>query len=131
MLAQLAAASGRSLHLSSEQSLRLTLRDAQGVRLLDVHAEAGTALELRLPANKGLTAEELVTRAERPSYIERAVPDGSQLLGALPIQPLQQSPRGESPLFQSLFAAPFGKHAVIAAGPRARAPGLADRRKRT
>ena len=111
-LVRLPGTSARRLMLGSERT-RLTVRDARGVRLLDIHKEAGTSGSLLLPAHGALAAEQVLAGTERPEVFERALPEGEAelQLSALAPAPLRERTRGEPPLFSALFAEPFGREA--------------------
>lgn len=101
----------RELHLDGGEHRRLTLRDGRGVRILDVHKEAGTELQLHLPAGTAITASERIGGPERPAWIDRELPEGQEHLAGLSARPAAHSGRGEPPLFSLLFAEPFGRRA--------------------
>jgi hypothetical protein len=98
------------------QPRRLTIRDELGVRVADVHQEAGTALRLSLPSDRGeLGVYEEVDGGERPRLVFHAWPVGFRGdLGAVPESEPSASPRGENQVFSSLFRKPFGKTAFAA-----------------
>jgi hypothetical protein len=111
LLAQLPAASGRRLLLRGERDQRLTLRDPQGVRLMDIHREAGTPFTLVLPSGIALSAQERIAGSERPEWVDRDIPEGEHVFSELEPRALPQSSRGEPPLFNMLFADAFGRRA--------------------
>lgn len=116
VIAELPSLSERRLLLGGERAHRLTVRDRYGVRLLDVHQEAGTALTLSLPPGHGLSAQQRVQLAERPEYVELALPErGEQHVDALEARPAERLGRGEPPLFGMLFSEPYGKEAFARA----------------
>jgi hypothetical protein len=105
---------------------RLTVRDAQGVRVADLHTEAGASLALRLPGGP-LGAFELVAAGPgqaRPQLLFRPVPEGQSQLDELAPQAPTLASRGEAPVFEALFRDPFGPQAYQAylAQPPAEAP---------
>jgi len=110
-------ASTHLLKIEAAGARRLTLRDAQGVRLLDLNKEDGTPLTLSLPAEHVAIYEQTPGK-ERPLVSVRDF-DGS----AGPVAALDELPRiepgltarGEAPVFAALFASPFGARAFAVA----------------
>jgi hypothetical protein len=78
---------------------------------MDINQEAGTAFSLTLPSGVGLSAQERIRGGERPELLDREIPEGENRLSELAPRPIAQSGRGEPPLFNMLFAEPFGKRA--------------------
>jgi hypothetical protein len=116
-------ASGRRLHLPAAGGRRLTLRDAQGVRVLDVHKEDATGLSLFLPDALGTLGifEEVhpavASAGARPEVRYRSFPLGADLrLELAPSEPSPLVARGDAPVFRSLFEQPFGQQALAAQG---------------
>ncbi len=111
-----AAPSGlRTLRSDGTKPRRLTIRDAQGVRLLDAHQEAGTPLTLVLPAGGAALElyERVMNESDRPTWVHRSIPpDFRGELDELSVSPEFTQPRGEAALFESLFSMPYGKEAV-------------------
>ncbi len=108
----------RLLTLAVTGALRLTLRDHQGVRVLDVHKEAGTALTLALPAGDLEIYETVVSSQGRPISSVRRY--DANLHGEIRLEALSETPpataaRGESPVFTGLFKSPFGVEAFTLA----------------
>jgi hypothetical protein len=99
----------RTLHLSKGTARRLTIRDSLGVRVMDVHKDAGAELILRLPAGTGeLGVYELITGGERPEIVFRTITTSTLSAAAPPAL----GARGEAPVFEKLFAEPFGPAAI-------------------
>jgi hypothetical protein len=122
LLAQLPAANDRKLLLGAEGNQRLTLRDPQGVRLMDVNKEAGTPLTLSLPPRVAVEVQQHIPGPERPAYVYRDIPEGEHQLSELPERAPARSARGEAALFEQLFAEPFGKRAFARVQAQASAP---------
>lgn len=98
---------------------RVTVRDAYGVRLLDVNKEAGGPLRLRLPVgDENLAIYETVQgghgQRTQIAYYEAPTVDASVGLVALTRQSPAVTSRGESPVFSQLFSEPFGPLAMRA-----------------
>ncbi|HTU60673.1 MAG TPA: hypothetical protein VMF89_19610, partial [Polyangiales bacterium] len=109
VIAELPRSAPRRLILGPDTRRRLTLRDHHGVRLLDLHKERGTSALLTLPPSAALSVQERVASAERPTLTDYALPDAGELqLEALHARTAEQQGRGEPPLFDMLFAEPFG-----------------------
>ncbi len=112
----------RRFELTDAGSLRLRLRDANGLPLLDVHTERGRPLRLALPeawatgsvVERSRTNEDGVT--ERLLPLLYGVPElpGTVTLAALTARDLQSAGRGPDETFQALFAQPFGPSALAA-----------------
>lgn len=97
------------LELTQGASARLTVRDAQGVRVLDVHSDGDRPMALVLPDDDGPY-----------EVLEHAVPPVlRQLNGGARVR-LEQTARmsadtiarGEAPVFSALFKSPFGGTAI-------------------
>ncbi len=111
--------SGHQLNLDAEKPRRLTVRDQNGVRVLDVHQEQGTVVNLNLPRmDTALTVHETVSgRGDRPANEVRVVDTqtaGSSNYDQLSAQYSTISTRGEAPVFRNLFASAFGRNAFRA-----------------
>lgn len=115
-----ARASGVTLNLAPGPELRLTVRDADEQPWVDLHKEAGASLSLRLPARWGARASVDLTDvgAAGPAARGRVTldlpsPDARVELASL--APATASPlaaRGPGDIFRSLYAQPFGPHAL-------------------
>ncbi len=106
-------APGQRLRVAAPGRRRLTLRDAEGVRVLDVHKDDGVALSLVV--ERELTVEEQRTGAtERPERLayNLAAAEGAELV-LVPSVPAA-APRGPEGIFRQLFAEPFGPAKVAA-----------------
>jgi hypothetical protein len=110
----------RRFELSDAASLRLRLRDANGLPLLDAHTEAARGLELMLPEAwaRGAVAERseggsqlAPTRPSRKLYTVPEAP-GTVTLAALQDLTPRSAVRGPDETFQTLFARPFGPAAL-------------------
>ncbi len=108
---------GRRLKLSGATAQRLTLRDAHGVRLLDLHRGAAGILTLWLPTSGTLELFERQRDPQgRPVMVVYSMPateqPGEWALDGLLSVPPALAQRGESPVFESLFATPFEAAAI-------------------
>jgi hypothetical protein len=120
-IATLQSMSGvRRFELSDAAGLRLRLRDANGLPLLDAHSERGRGVAVALPEAwaRGAVIERrpagLSLPNEQHARSWHAVPEGAELvtLAALAeVQP-QSTGRGPDETFQTLFAEPFGPLAL-------------------
>ncbi len=106
----------RAITVSSSGERRLTIRDNNGVRLLDAHKEGGTALTLHLPKRGRYTVEETRPAAgnKRPTRRVKVLgadtPSGD--LEALPLTQDASRARGTGgSAFGRLFARPHGRRA--------------------
>lgn len=112
----------RTLQVGAAGALRLTIRDRNGVRLLDANKEDGTALRLYVPTEEhDMQVEEVqapLRVTERPHVLVHTLPNDSQnlalMLDSLPSTQPNLSARGEAPVFSNLFQAPFGHNAFVA-----------------
>ncbi len=108
----------RSYTVDAAGARRLTLRDAQGVRLLDLNKEDGTAVRLSLPTQPvGVYERTSVDGRANVVFSEYdATSSGtpSSSLGAAPAL----AARGEAPVFAALFDKPFGRRALADAQAR-------------
>jgi hypothetical protein len=108
--------------------LRLTVRDAEGLRWADAYVEEGQVLTLRLPPSlRGpLEVERLHTAGPELGRVAAryALPrTGDVALAALQRLPGGDAARGVADAFRGLFARPFGPRALAAwAEERAAAP---------
>jgi hypothetical protein len=109
--ASLTTANARHLQIDAEGERRLTIRDAMGVRLLDVRKQDGTALQLLLPAIGVFEITETLTTSTQT----RAFAVASARLDDLPTEKSPVAFRGEAPIFQHLFERPFGSVAFAQA----------------
>ncbi|RKH13856.1 hypothetical protein D7V97_04580 [Corallococcus sp. CA053C] len=133
-----AVRSAVTLKMAAPSPVRLTLRDARGLRWVDVHQEAGVPLALRLPPGvaRGLEVE-LPSSPGGVRWVSGEVEPGASLeLANLTPAPAPPVPRGVQDQLRQLFATPFGPQA-LAAFERARSAGpvpvygisLADRER--
>lgn len=109
----------RRFELGDASSLRVRLRDANGLPLLDAHTEPAQPLALRMPEAwaRGATVErsgsngELTADAPRRFY---TIPDAPETVTLAALQDLtaRSAGRGPEETFQSLFARPFGPAAL-------------------
>lgn len=103
---------GAALRLSVDdpQSLRLSIRDARGLRWVDAHTEGGSPLTLSIPwevargmeverRTKDATATRLLAPDELPAQLE---------LGGLHLSSATRTARDANDQLQKLFDAPFG-----------------------
>lgn len=110
----------RRLELGDGSSLRIRLRDQNGLPLLDAHSERTLPLRLALP--EAWAAGALVERAQGGSPIGDvamemyALPElpGTVTLAALSGVSPRSSSRGPDETFRTLFATPFGPSALEA-----------------
>jgi hypothetical protein len=102
-------------------SMRLALRDRDGLRWLDAHKESGQTLDLHVPeALSGrIDIERLATTPAASGRVQAHyhLPEASDKpvsLAQLEAQPTQAEPRGADEIFRGLFARPFGARALLA-----------------
>jgi hypothetical protein len=110
----------RRFELAAADSLRVRLRDVNGLPLLDAHMEKGRALALSVPEAWARSA--VIERTEpriagEPPPAKRtlyAVPEapGTVTLAALQNVDAESAVRGPGDTFQLLFAQPFGPAAL-------------------
>lgn len=105
------------LSIPTGEARRITVRDRLGVRVLDLHSEAGGRGAVRLLLPKGHGPLEVWERrredgAQRPVFRVRAVEEAATLLDAVAAAPAPSATRGESELFLHLFELPFGEGAL-------------------
>ncbi len=116
VLLELRGGAVRTLKTGAQDTRRFTVRDALGVRVADVHKEAGTALTLTLPEQaEDLMITEVVAPEigeARPTERFLRLPTGPQesSFEALPTTDAVAQ-RGDAPVFRALFAKPFGLRA--------------------
>jgi hypothetical protein len=97
---------------------RLAVRDQDGLRWLDVHAEAGTTLRIWLPPSLRERAEvNRLTVGRQGVHLDAALrlppdADGPLRLAALPPAGSTVAMRGAGEIFQALFARPYGPAAL-------------------
>ncbi len=113
VLADLSAAPGLKVTLSGFTS-QVTVRDARGVRLLDVHPEQGFSPTLMLPRGQELSALAPVTGEGGRARVLAARVGGGALTPASLIDEAETS-RGPSRLLEQMFSQPFGPTAFGAA----------------
>jgi hypothetical protein len=111
----------RRLELSDGSSLRIRLRDQNGLPMLDAHTEKALPMRLALP--EAWAPGALVERAQGGSPIGDvpmqmyALPELPELPGTVTLAALssvspRSSSRGPDETFRTLFATPFGPSAV-------------------
>lgn len=109
--------SDHTLWLGPSMARRITLRDANGVRLADAHKAAGTSLLLQLPTGPEAIGVYEQTpppaKAGRPGRVHRVLQGGGRHdIDALLTEAPRVVGRGEAPVLQDLFASPFGPASV-------------------
>ncbi|NPC77104.1 hypothetical protein HPC49_02400 [Pyxidicoccus fallax] len=112
-----AARSAVTLKLDAAPPVRLTLRDAQGLRWADVNKEAGVPLALRLPSGvaRGMEVERLGGPDAAWAWtLEGVAPDTSVELAGFAPGPVPAAARGVREQLRQLFATPFGPRALAA-----------------
>ncbi len=108
----------RRFELSDAGSLRLRLRDANGLPLLDAHSERARPLLLYLPEAwaRGSVVERSPgggeAAGERPALYSVPEPTGVVTLAALEQRDTHAAGRGPDETFQLLFSRPFGPKAL-------------------
>jgi hypothetical protein len=109
----------RRFELGDAAALRVRLRDANGLPLLDAHTEPARTLALRVPEAWARGA--VVERTERASAPSSAssprlytVPDAPETVTLAALQGLssRSAARGPEETFQALFGRPFGPVAL-------------------
>lgn len=109
----------RTLSVRGNGARRFTIRNRDGVRMMDIHKESGTGLRLRLPSDGGvLKVYETSSTAEHQRPHIRVcdidpTPAEYQLEKLERQTPLFAS-RGEAPVFRNIFSLSFGKKALKA-----------------
>jgi hypothetical protein len=110
----------RRFELADPRTLRIRLRDATGLPLLDAHAERDTTLAVALPESwaEGATLERTPDATEPPAnagprryYTLPNVP-GKITLAALESSNPTSAVRGPDETFHTLFSQPFGPQAL-------------------
>ena len=107
--------------IDQDASMRLAVRDRDGLRWLDAHKEAGQVLDLLLPTALAghREVERLTVDGSAAGTVEARfnLPDD----GGKPVSLAQLSPdeartgsRGAREIFRGLFVRPFGVHALAA-----------------
>jgi hypothetical protein len=120
-LFDLARTHALTVTIDQDTSMRLAVRDRDGLRWLDAHKEAGQVLDLRLPAALAghMEVERLKVDGSAAGTVEARyrLPDDdktsvlfAQLMAAMP----QSGPRGAQEIFRGLFVRPFGARALAA-----------------
>jgi hypothetical protein len=107
----------RSFELGDASALRLRLRDAHGLPLLDAHAEPARTLALRVPERwaRGAVVERTAASGEAQGFRRLyTVPEAPETvtLAALSALNSRSAVRGPEETFQALFARPFGPVAL-------------------
>jgi hypothetical protein len=109
----------RRFELGDAASLRLRLRDAAGLPLLDAHTEPNRRLAVMLPeawvrgavVERSDSADNAAASAWHKLYTVPEIP-GTVTLAALQDLNPRSAVRGPDETFQTLFAQPFGPHAL-------------------
>ncbi|KFE69708.1 hypothetical protein [Hyalangium minutum] len=98
------------LDVNEQDAVRLVIRDAEGLRWLDSHSEAGHRVRLSLPpATRGGSVERVLANG----HAERlALPEGEVTLASLSTAATGPEPRGAAEPLRALFAQPFGPLAL-------------------
>jgi Caspase domain len=122
VLVDLKSAVGRQLHIPSGQPHRLTLRDAVGTRVADLHTESAPGTSLLLPMGNSLSLLEVLSSGEdagRPQHVDYQIPETGESfsLQALSRQSQSVAQRGDTPVFRALFADSFGPQAFAEVAP--------------
>jgi hypothetical protein len=110
----------RRFELSDAASLRVRLRDQNGVPLIDAHAEPSRRLRLSIPEAwaRGSVVERTFARvgaeAARPSLFTVPEPPGTVTLALLEPLDATSTSRGPGETFEPLFSRPFGPTALAA-----------------
>jgi hypothetical protein len=107
----------RRFALGAERSQRLRILDANGLPLLDAHAEHEAALGIALPEAwaRGAVVERRRSQPGSLGHSELfAVPEPEGLVTLAMLQPVPAASavRGPDETFQTLFAQPFGPRAL-------------------
>jgi hypothetical protein len=116
------ASSGASvLDVEAQDTVRLVVRDAEGLRWLDSHSEGGHRVRLSLPkATQGGSVERVLADGRSERF---ALPEGAVTLASLSAITAGPEPRGAAEPLRALFAQPFGPRALETfRGEQARAP---------
>ncbi|RYZ04297.1 MAG: hypothetical protein EOO73_24750 [Myxococcales bacterium] len=106
----------KRFELTDVGRLRVRLRDANGVPLLDAHGESGLRLRLALPEEwaRGAVLERTSEGAEGapPSWFGVPEQEGPVTLAQLEPLPRTRVGRGPGETFEPLFSRPFGPAAL-------------------
>jgi hypothetical protein len=101
-------------------SMRLAVRDRDGLRWLDAHKEAGQVLDLRLPTALAghMEVERLTADGAAAGTVEARfkLPEDGKLVFLAQLAPdtPKTGPRGAQEIFRGLFVRPFGTRALNA-----------------
>lgn|GEM_PF-780468 len=107
----------RKVRVPSKGDRHFTVRDRNGVRLMDAHKEDGTPLTLHLPLTGRFTVEEKrppAAKGQRPQRRVLVLGDKAQGTGLEKLPRVTDAIRArgtEAPVFEKLFAAPYGRKA--------------------
>lgn len=103
-----------TLKVDAAPPVRLTLRDAQGLRWVDLHKEAGVAMALRLPPGmaRGLEVERPGAAGSAHARLGEVAPGASLELASFTPSPAPPASRGVQDQLRQLFATPFGPQAL-------------------
>jgi hypothetical protein len=120
-LFDLARTQALTVTVDQNSSVRLAVRDRDGLRWLDAHKEAGQVLDLRLPAALAghMEVERLTVDGAAAGTVEARyqMPDdgaSNVQLAQLAVEAPQSGPRGAQEIFRGLFVRPFGARALAA-----------------
>lgn len=106
----------KRFELSDSGPLRVRLRDANGLPLLDAHGEQARRLQLALPEEwaRGAVVERTVEGAAGAPPTWFAVPEQEGPITLAQLEPLERSRAGRGPgeTFEPLFSRPFGPAAL-------------------
>jgi len=107
--------------VDQDASMRLAVRDRDGLRWLDAHKEAGQVLDLHLPDTLAghMEVERLTADGAAAGTVEarfKLPDDGDKpvFLAQLSPDEPQTGPRGAQEIFRGLFVRPFGMRALAA-----------------
>ncbi|MFP2910800.1 hypothetical protein ACLESD_38340 [Pyxidicoccus sp. 3LFB2] len=105
-----------TLKVDAAPSVRLTLRDSQGLRWVDLHKEAGVPLALRLPPGmaRGLEVERPGGAGVAHASLGEVAPGASFELASFTPSPTPPATRGVQDQLRQLFSTPFGPQALAA-----------------
>lgn len=111
VLSELPLASRRTLSLAGAPPARYFLEDARGVRLLDVHPQAGSAPRLLIPASGETLYLHRQGSGSADAGAEYAIPPGSAPVALSDLEPNSERARQRGAAheaFARLFSEPFG-----------------------
>ncbi len=114
ILSRMPEAGVRRFSLRDALGLRVRLRDAEGLVLLDAHSEPGTPLHLALPEQwVGGAVVERTAKGERTAKMY-TLPDSTEPVRLDALQPIAMrgAARGPAEVFEKLFARPYGPLAL-------------------